>query len=359
MSTAAQSVLEVRDLRTEFVTGQGAVAAVDGVSFTVAEGQTVALLGESGCGKTVTALSLMRLVPSPPGRTTGGSVVLFHPSSGERIDLLAVSEKRMRSIRGGRMAMIFQDPMASLNPVFTLGAQIGEAVTLHQRRSRRSARGAVEHLLERVGIPEPARRANDYPHQWSGGMQQRALIAMALACRPILLIADEPTSALDVTTQAQILGLLRRIQDETGMSLLIISHDLGVVANLADRVYVMYAGRIVEHGSVQTILARPAHPYTQALLECTPRLQGGPQRLRVIPGQAPDPANYPSGCRFHPRCSLTAAILRDSDRPALPADRGDQEVNVLATCQVGRDAEPGGPRLREIAPDRWAGCWEL
>ena len=359
MPDSWETLLEVIDLRTEFATGAGTIAAVDGVSLTVPRAGTVALLGETGCGKSVTALSLMRLIPSPPGRIRTGRAVLYPKPGAAGIDVLALSERRMRSVRGRRLAMVFQEPMSSLNPVFTVGAQIVEAIRLHRRLPGRAAWKLARDLLDRVGIPDPQRRVREYPHQMSGGMQQRVMIAMALACRPLLLIADEPTTALDVTTQAQILDLLRELQGESGMSILIIAHDLGVVAELADQVYVMYAGRIVEHGPVQAVLGRPAHPYTQALLRCAPRLEGTTERLRVIPGGVPDPADYPPGCRFHPRCAHAERIARETDRPTVRVRRGDDDVTVPASCRAGRSGDEHGPPLCEIKPDHFAACWEL
>jgi len=359
MSDTAETLLEVIDLRTEFASDTGTVTAVDGISLRISRGETVALLGESGCGKSATALSLMRLIPSPPGRIRTGRVLLHLEPGDAGTDLLALSEKRMRSMRGRRLAMIFQEPMSSLNPVFTVGAQIVEAIELHQKLRGSAAWKLAEEMLHRVGIPDPTRRVREYPHQMSGGMQQRVMIAMALACKPLLLIADEPTTALDVTTQAQILDLLAELQSETGMSILIISHDLGVVAQLADRVYVMYAGTIVEHGSVRAVFERPSHPYTRALFECTPRLEGTTERLRVIPGTVPDPTAYPAGCRFHPRCALAERLAEGTDRPATTGYRGDKEVTIIASCQGERGADGKGPRLCEVEPDHHAACWEL
>jgi peptide/nickel transport system ATP-binding protein len=334
------------------------VAAVDGVSLCLPRGRTVALVGETGCGKTVLGLSLMRLVP-PPGRVSHGRVML-HVDPGEGVtDLLTLPERRMRALRGGRLAMIFQEPLSALNPVLSVGAQIVEAVELHQAVRGRAARSAAADLLARVGLADPRRRLHDYPHQLSGGMQQRMLIAMALACRPLVLIADEPTTALDGPTQAQILDLLRAVQAETALSLLLITHDLRVVAQIADRVYVMYAGRIVEHGSVSAVLGTPAHPYTQALLGCTPRLDGPIGRLPVIPGSVPDPAHFPAGCRFHPRCALAERLGREAGRPTAVVRRSDESVMVTASCQVAHKGDERGPALREIKPDHFAACWEL
>lgn len=352
-------LLEVVDLRTEFATDAGAINAVDGVSLTIPRAKTVALLGESGCGKSVTALSLMRLVPSPPGLTGAERLMLYPQPGGQGTDLLSLSEKRMRSIRGRRLAMIFQEPMTSLNPVFTVGAQIVEAIALHRHLRGRAAWKLAEDLLDRVGLPDPHARARECPHQMSGGMQQRVMIAMALACRPLLLIADEPTTALDVTTQTQILDLLGDLQAETGMSILIISHDRGVVARLADLVYVMYAGRVVEHGPATDVLNRPAHPYTQALFQCTPRVEATVERLRVIPGVVPDPADFPPGCRFHPRCALAQCMARNTDRPTAVVRRDNEEITILSSCREERRNAPKGPPLREVRPGHHVACWEL
>jgi oligopeptide/dipeptide ABC transporter ATP-binding protein len=299
MADSAQLLLEVRDLKTWFTTDDGVVKAVDGVSFHIARGETLAVVGESGSGKSVTSLSIMRLVP-PPGRIASGSIRL----DGE--DLLGLSTARMRGIRGNDIGMIFQEPMTSLNPVRTVGHQIAEAVALHQKKDARAAWRAAIEMLELVGIPEPAQRADNYPHQMSGGMRQRVMIAMALCCRPRLLIADEPTTALDVTIQAQILDLMRRLQHELGMSILFITHDLGVVAEIADRVVVMYAGKAVEEGDVRAIFARPHMPYTRGLMNSIPRIDrvaGRRQRLESIPGNVPNALRLPPGCAFHPRCS--------------------------------------------------------
>jgi len=288
-------LLDVRDLRTSFFLEAGEARAVDGVSFALQPGRVLGLVGESGCGKSVTALSLMRLVP-PPGRIVGGEVRL------DGRNLLALDERAMRGLRGAGLAMIFQEPMSSLNPVFTVGSQIAEAIRLHRPVSRGDARRRAVELLTEVGIPEPARRADDYPHQLSGGMRQRVMIAMAISCEPRVLIADEPTTALDVTIQAEILDLLRALRERRGMALLLITHDLGVVAQQADEVAIMYAGRIVEHGSVLDVFDHPLHPYTQALFRSIPGIGGRRERLEAIPGQVPDLLRLPSGCSFRDRC---------------------------------------------------------
>ncbi len=297
-------LLDVDALRVFFRTRADPIRAVDGVSFDVAPGETVALVGESGCGKSVTALALTRLV-SPPGTVVGGRIRF----AGE--DLLTISPARLRQVRGASIAYVFQEPASSLNPVFRVGWQIAESLRLH--RPGTDIRAEVPLLLERVGLPDPARAARAYPHELSGGMQQRAMIAMALACRPALLVADEPTTALDVTIQAQILELLVRLQAETGMAILLITHNLGLVAGVARRVNVMYAGRIVESGPVEPLLTRPAHPYTRGLLAAVPRLSGPRGRLAGIPGAVPDPARLPSGCPFHPRCPMARPVCRRED----------------------------------------------
>ncbi len=352
------ALLGVRGLRTVFVTGSGVVPAVDGLSLRVPAGKTVALVGESGCGKSVTALSVMRLIPQPPGQITHGKVLLANASGEGSIDLLRLTEKQMREIRGNRIAMIFQDPITSLNPVYTVGQQIVEAIELHQPLRGKKAWEATVEMLGKVGIPAPAQRAKEYPHRLSGGMLQRCMIAMALSCRPSLLIADEPTTALDVTIQMQILELLRGLQAEMGMSILLITHDFGVVAQIAEYVYVMYAGRIVEHGSVSDLLTNPLHPYTQGLLRCVPRLSQPRSRLEVIPGAVPHPSNYPRGCRFHPRCQLSADRARNTDQPtiAVASDVGDRMLRRCAEPDASESTR--GPELREIQPNHFVACWE-
>jgi oligopeptide/dipeptide ABC transporter ATP-binding protein len=320
-------LLEVRDLHTSFQTSEGLIRAVNGVSFHLEEGETLGLVGESGCGKSVTSLSILRLIPQPPGRISGGPI-LFRGD-----DLLAKSEEEMRKIRGNSISMIFQEPMTSLNPVYTCGFQIMEAIRLHQRRSRSEARERAIEMLRVVGIPSPEQRVDEYPHQLSGGMRQRVMIAMALSCNPSLLIADEPSTALDVTIQAQILDLIGRLRHELGMSVLIITHDLGVVAEVADRVAVMYAGEVVEHASVEEIFARPLHPYTQGLLNSIPRLGKAMERLSVIPGTVPNPIEFPSGCAFHPRCPLADERCRN-EGPPLSEQGGDHQVACWKVGEV-------------------------
>jgi oligopeptide/dipeptide ABC transporter ATP-binding protein len=304
-------LLEIRDLHTEFRTGAGVVRAVDGVSYTVGAGETVAVVGESGSGKSVTALSVMRLIPNPPGEITGGAVLF----AGR--DLLTISEPDMREIRGGEIGMVFQEPMTSLNPVLTIGRQITETLEQHRGLDRSAANKRAEALLTQVGIADPARRLKQYPHQLSGGMRQRVMIAIALACDPKLIIADEPTTALDVTIQAQILELMKALTRDRGIALIIITHNLGVVARYADRVNVMYAGRIVESGPAVEIYHDPRHPYTIALLRSVPRLDRPRQaRLDPVEGQPPDLTRLDAGCAFRPRCRLADEACARS-RPSL------------------------------------------
>ncbi len=320
----AEPLLKVRDLRTYFFTDDGVVKAVDGVSFDVQRGEIVGLVGESGCGKTVTALSIMRLVPSPPGRIVGGEVWF------EGMDLLKLDDEGMRSIRGHKIAMIFQEPMTSLNPVLTIGRQLMEPLEVHLKMDKRQARARAIELLEMVGIPEPHRRIDDYPHQFSGGMRQRVMIAMALACSPRLLLADEPTTALDVTIQAQILELMTQLTRELGASVVIITHNLGVVARYAHRVNVMYAGKLVESAPALELYHRPHHPYTLGLLRSVPRLDEARRaKLDPIEGFPPDLVHMPSGCAFHPRCRFRTE-----------------------RCQVEE------PPLVAAAPDHLVACWE-
>ncbi len=290
------SLLEVKDLRTSFFTEAGEVRAVDGVSFAVEPGKLMGLVGESGSGKTVSVLSIMRLLPER-ARIVGGSIRF------DGQDLLALDEPRMRAIRGAKIAMVFQEPMTSLNPVFTVGSQIGEAIRLHQRTDRGETRRRTIEALKMVGIADPERRVNDYPHQLSGGMRQRVMIATALACRPRLLIADEPTTALDVTIQAQILDLIRDLQRQLGLAVILVTHDLGIVAEYSDDVTILYAARVMEQTSTPELFREPLNPYTRGLLASIPGIDGARhRRLQAIPGTIPSPLNPPSGCRFHPRC---------------------------------------------------------
>jgi len=317
-----ENLIEVRGLRTTFDGEQGVVRAVDGVDFNLARGRTLGIVGESGCGKSVTALSIMRLVPQPPGRIDGGEVLF------DGVDLLTLPESRMRSLRGDQLSMIFQEPMTSLNPAFPVGEQIGEALLRHRNVSKPEAKQQAIEMLRRVRMPSPEQRADDYPHQLSGGMRQRVMIAMALACNPKLLIADEPTTALDVTIQAQILELMRALRAELGTAIILITHDLGVIAELADDVIVMYAGQVIERCSVERLFAEPQHPYTIGLLGSIPRLHLARERLSAIEGSVPDAAALPAGCRFHPRCPFAVEKCR-------------REV----------------PPLMEIAPQHQAACW--
>ncbi len=306
-------LLVVKDLATHFFTESGVVKAVDGVSYDIEEGETLALVGESGCGKSVSALSLMRLIPNPPGKTVAGEAIF------EGEDLLKMSDQDMRHIRGNRMSMIFQEPMTSLNPVLTIGRQITESLELHLKMDRQAARERAAELLSLVGIPDAMRRLDDYPHQFSGGMRQRVMIAMGLTCNPRLLIADEPTTALDVTIQAQILELIQRLSTELGLAVLIITHNLGVVARYAHRVNVMYAGKIIERGSAEDIYTRPKHPYTHGLLKSVPRLdQPKKEKLDPIQGMPPDLISLPPGCAFRPRCPYATARC-ETDIPPLTA----------------------------------------
>jgi oligopeptide/dipeptide ABC transporter ATP-binding protein len=289
-------LLEVKNLKTYFFTEDGVVPAVDGVDFTIKKGETLGIVGESGCGKSVTSLSLLRLVPNPPGRIVEGEMN-FRGS-----DILKMSDAEMRNLRGNDISMIFQEPMTSLNPVFTVGDQIAEAVELHQGLNKSDAKVKAVEMLKLVGIPSAEERADNYPHQMSGGMRQRVMIGMALSCNPSLLIADEPTTALDVTIQAQILELMKDLKHRLGTSIILITHDLGVVAEMAENVMVMYAGKVVEYTDVKTIFKNPKHPYTLGLLGSIPRIDEPKEKLYVISGSVPNPYEMPKGCRFHPRC---------------------------------------------------------
>jgi oligopeptide/dipeptide ABC transporter ATP-binding protein len=310
-------LLEVRDLRTWFFTRRGVVKAVDGVSFAVGEGETLGIVGESGCGKSMTALSILRLVPRPAGRIVGGEVLL------EGEDLLGKSEREMRRLRGSRVSMILQDPMSSLNPVFSVGDQVAEALRIHQRLEGPSLWATARDMLRRVRIPSPEMRLRAYPHQLSGGMRQRVVGAIALSCRPRVLIADEPTTSLDVTIQAQYLRLLKELQQEMRLALVFITHDFGIVAKMCDRVAVMYAGRIVETGDVREIFNHPRHPYTRALLASVPPLEARVERLASIEGQPPPLHGLPPGCPFVPRCAHARRMCRDEYPPAMDVEGGD------------------------------------
>ena len=324
----SEPILEIDDLHTSFYTREGVVRAVDGVSYALHKGETLGVVGESGCGKSVTALSILRLIPSPPGKIESGQIRF------EGEDLLKLTPKRMQRIRGNEISMIFQEPMTSLNPVLTVGRQISEAIVLHQHLSRKAAMDKAVEMLGLVRIPSPSQRIRDYPHQLSGGMRQRVMIAMALSCNPKVLIADEPTTALDVTIQAQILQLMNDLQEKLGTAIILITHDLGVIAETAGRVVVMYAGRKVEEADVEDLFRAPAHPYTQGLMAAIPRLDredsaGNDGRLREIPGMVPALHDQPAGCAFAPRCTYVT-------------DRCHHEV----------------PPIEEKRPGHWAACWE-
>lgn len=318
----SEKLVDIRNLRTHFYTEDGVVPAVDGVNLHVKRGETLGIVGESGCGKSVTSLSVMRLIPNPPGKIVEGEILF------EGRDVIKLSESEMRKIRGNDISMIFQEPMTSLNPVYTIGDQISEAIQLHQGLNYKEATAKAVDMLRLVGIPLPERRVNEYPHQLSGGMRQRVMIAMALSCNPKLLIADEPTTALDVTIQAQILELMKKLKKELGMAIMLITHDLGVIAEMAERVVVMYGGKVVEEGDVFSIFKSPIHPYTEGLLRSIPRLDSDKETLHVIEGVVPNPLHLPEGCRFHPRCPY-----------------------VIDKCKVAQ------PELEQVAPGRWVACY--
>lgn len=319
-------LLELIDLKTYFYTEYGVVRAVDGVSLTVKPCQTVGLVGESGCGKSVTSLAIMRLI-RPPGKIVGGEISFNQEGKSICLSKLDPRGKQIRSIRGNEIAMIFQEPMTSLNPVFTIGSQIMESIILHQRLNKKEARGRAIQMLNKVGIPLPEQRIDEYPHQLSGGLRQRAMIAMALSCRPSLLIADEPTTALDVTIQAQVLDVMMDLQDEFKTSIIMITHDLGVIAETADEVVVMYVGKVVEKASVYNVFHHPKHPYTQGLMESLPSITAPATSLHPIKGVVPDPINAPVGCRFEPRCPKAMEICKTN-----------------------------APSLSNVAPNHWVAC---
>ena len=332
-SNASSPLLRLENLSIHFRTSAGLVRAVDGASYDVRRGETVAVVGESGCGKSVTALAILGLLPVPPAEIASGSVSF----RGE--ELLALPQERLRQIRGNRISMIFQEPMTSLNPVFTIGDQIGEGLRLHRGLDSEGARAEAGRLLELVRIPAARERLDEYPHQLSGGMRQRVMIAMALACRPELLIADEPTTALDVTVQAQILELVRELQRELGMSILLITHDLGVVAETAERVVVMYAGAVVERATVRELFARPRHPYTAGLFLSLPRLDQEAELLTPIEGSVPDPMHWPSGCRFHPRCPLAMPVCREEVPELVRRSAGEAHLSACFYSDRHPDAD--------------------
>jgi peptide/nickel transport system ATP-binding protein len=322
------ALLEVRDLKTYFAADEGEFHAVDGVSFSLEAGRTLGIVGESGCGKSVTSLSIMGLVPRPPGRIASGEILF------DGVDLLKLPPAAMRELRGNKLSMIFQEPMTSLNPAFTVGDQIVEGILRHRGGSRADAKARAIEMLRRVRISSPELRFSEYPHRLSGGMRQRAMIAMALACEPRLLIADEPTTALDVTIQAQILDLMRALRAETGTAIILITHDLGVIAEIADDVAVMYAGRIVEHAPVDALFAEPQHPYTIGLLGSIPKLNVEQDRLAVIEGQVPNPLEPVSGCPFHPRCPFAVEQCRRELPPLTDVTPGHQAACWLAPLEV-------------------------
>ena len=314
-------LLKIKDLRTYFYTDYGVVKAVDGINLHIGIGETLGVVGESGCGKSITGLSILRLVPKPPGEIVGGKIFF------QGQDLLRLSEKEMRKIRGNKISMIFQEPMTSLNPVFTVGNQVSEAILLHQGLKKKEALEKTIDVLRLVGIPRPEERVKQYPHQMSGGMRQRVMIAMAISCNPTLLLADEPTTALDVTIQAQILDLLLDLKERLSMALMLVSHDLGVIAEMADRIAVMYAGAVMEYGPANTVFDDSRNPYTRGLMRSLPYHQKRKSRFQVIPGQIPDPLNLPKGCPFNPRCDM-----------------------VIDRCREVK------PELEEISPGHWSKC---
>jgi len=323
-----EALIEIEDLSVHFFTDQGVVPSVNEVRYAVRKGETLGLVGESGCGKSVTAHSLIRLIPSPPGKIVNGRIMF----KGE--DLVRVSDERMREIRGNEIAMIFQEPMTSLNPVFTVGEQIVEAIMLHTSKEEEEARHTAIEMLSKVGIPSPEIRIDEYPHQMSGGMKQRVMIAMALCCNPELLIADEPTTALDVTIQAQILELMAELQKETGMSVLMITHDLAVVAEVCDRVVVMYGSRIVEVAEVIELFDNPMHPYTQGLFSSIPNVEEDKERLTPIPGFVPSPMNFPKGCKFNNRCPHVKDICKETE-PRLTEIKPGHQVSCHLMKEQG------------------------
>lgn len=333
------ALLQVKELRTYFHTEDGIVKAVDGVTFDVYSGETLGIVGESGCGKSVTSLSVMRLLDEK-GEIAGGKIIF------EGRDVMAIPESQMMKIRGNDMAMIFQEPMTALNPVFTVGFQIMEAILLHQDVNKEQARTMAIDMLRKVGIPEPEKRVDEYPHELSGGMRQRAMIAMALSCNPKLLFADEPTTALDVTIQAQILELMKSLQEQYGMALVMITHDLGVIAEMAQRVVVMYAGKVVEYAEVLTLFKKPRHPYTWGLMNAIPKLDEDKEVLYNIPGVVPDPLDFPDGCRFNTRCPLATDKCRKEEPPLVEVEENhtsacwyvDKLVEMIKVSRAGEGA---------------------
>jgi oligopeptide/dipeptide ABC transporter ATP-binding protein len=330
MNNKQDTILEVKNLQTHFVSDRGVIKAVDGVDFKVNKGETLGIVGESGCGKSITSLSIMRLIASPPGKIVGGEVLF----KGE--NLLSLSEEKMRRIRGNEISMIFQEPMTSLNPVYSVGEQIAESIRIHQKLDRKKAWEKAVDMLTLVGIPSPEKRAKQEPHELSGGMRQRVMIAMALACNPSLLVADEPTTALDVTIQAQILELLKKLQEDFGSAVIMITHDLGVVADTCDMVAVMYAGKVVEYTDVDSLFEKPKHPYTEGLLNSIPRIDEDREELSAIEGSVPSPTDMPIGCRFAPRCPYATALCHEK----LP-DLLSQEDHSQVRCWIYTDEWKG------------------
>lgn len=336
-----EALVNVKNLKTYFYTEEGVVKAVDGVDYEIYPGETLGIVGESGCGKSVTSLSIMRLIESPPGKIVAGEINF------QDKDLIKIPEKEMRKIRGNDISMIFQEPMTSLNPVYTVGDQIIEAIMLHKGVDRKEARKQAIDMLKKVGIPLPEQRVDEYPHQLSGGMRQRVMIAMALSCDPKLLIADEPTTALDVTIQAQILELMNSLKESYGMSIMMITHDLGVIAEVSDRVAVMYAGKVVEYTDVDTLFEDPKHPYTWGLMNSIPKLDKDVDRLEAIPGSVPSPLNFPEGCKFNTRCPLAEGKCYDEEPPLEDATEGHK-----VRCWRYEDLEEIKKRGERIYEDR-------
>ncbi|MCC7293175.1 MAG: ABC transporter ATP-binding protein [Phycisphaerales bacterium] len=367
---AGRVLLDVRDLSISLSRSGGAVELVDCVSFSVAGSRALAIVGESGCGKTVTALSLARLLPDPPLRIRAGRILLHDPrADAEPIDIARLDDRELTRVRGCRIGFVFQEPMSALHPLRTIGDQVAEGVRLHLGMRTRAARDRAAAWLERVGVDQPLERMRQFPHELSGGLQQRVMIAMALAMEPSVLVADEPTTALDVTLQARILDLLAELARQTRLGLILITHDLGVVARIADEVAVMYAGRIVEKAPVQALFSSPRHPYTQALLECMPRLdrtapleEDEPvRRLATIPGRVPDPADYVPGCRFAPRCALTRAWAQGATASEVMdvSDHAGGRIRVLAKCARGEAKRGAAPPLIRLGSGQEVACWEV
>lgn len=330
-----ETILEVKNLQTHFFTEGKVVKAVDGVDFKVKHGQTLGIVGESGCGKSITSLSIMRLIPNPPGKIVGGEIVF----KGENI--LNKSEEEMRQIRGNEISMIFQEPMTSLNPVYTVGEQIAEAIRIHQKLGKKAAWEKAVDMLKLVGIPSPEKRAKQEPHELSGGMRQRVMIAMALACNPALLVADEPTTALDVTIQAQILDLLKKLQNDLGSAVIMITHDLGVIGETCDMVAVMYAGKVVEYTDVDSLFESPKHPYTEGLLKSIPRVDHDQEELHAIRGSVPSPFDLPQGCRFAPRCPYAEDICHQKLPELDTVETNTQDEDIKVRCWMYTDEWSG------------------